>query len=183
MFLDGNDGKNSKVGLLVYDYNKEKSGDDKLEKKFERIETLDDKSKFVQDIEVQESSGYMGITVGDFDGDNYEDIAVYFSYRNNPKIGIFTQSKNENKPLFEWKYSVDLKSISSDFNCCKDTNRPLVSLSTTDISGSDDLVVSVTMPYSNDHDFCKDDYTAIYKWEKNQPVRKYLDKGEGSGGR
>lgn len=97
----------------------------------------------------------MGITVGDFDGDNYEDIAVYFSYRNNPKIGIFTQSKNENKPLFEWKYSVDLKSISSDFNCCKDTNRPLVSLSTTDISGSDDLVVSVTMPYSNDHDFAK----------------------------
>lgn len=183
LFLDGNDGKNSKLGLLVYDYNKEKSGDDKLEKKFERIETLDDKSKFVQDIEVQESSGYMGITVGDFDGDNYEDIAVYFSYRNNPKIGIFTQSKNENKPLFEWKYSVDLKSISSDFNCCKDTNRPLVSLSTTDISGSDDLVVSVTMPYSNDHDFCKDGYTAIYKWEKNQPVRKYLDKGEGSGGR
>lgn len=183
LFLDGNDGKNSKLGLLVYDYNKEKSGDDKLEKKFERIETLDDKSKFVQDIEVQESSGYMGITVGDFDGDNYEDIAVYFSYRNNPKIGIFTQSKNENKPLFEWKYSVDLKSISSDFNCCKDTNRPLVSLSTTDISGSDDLVVSVTMPYSNDDDFCKDGYTAIYKWEKNQPVRKYLDKGEGSGGR
>lgn len=183
LFLDGNDGKNSKLGLLVYDYNKEKSGDDKLEKKFERIETLDDKSKFVQDIEVQESSGYMGITVGDFDGDNYEDIAVYFSYRNNPKIGIFTQSKNENKPLFEWKYSVDLKSISSDFNCCKDTNRPLVSLSTTDISGSDDLVISVTMPYSNDHDFCKDGYTAIYKWEKNQPVRKYLDKGEGSGGR
>lgn len=39
------------------------------------------------------------------------------------------------------------------------------------------------MPYSNDHDFCKDGYTAIYKWEKNQPVRKYLDKGEGSGGR
>lgn len=182
LFLDGNDGKKSKLGLLVYDYNKEKSGDDKLEKKFEHIEKLDD-NKFVQDIEVQESSGYMGITVGDFDGDNYEDIAIYFSHKNNPKIDIFTQSKNENKPLFEWKYSIDLKSISSDFNCCKDTNRPLVSLSTTDISGSDDLVISVTMPYSNDHDFCKDGYTAIYKWEKNQPVRKYLDKGEGSGGR
>ena len=183
LFLDGNDDKKSKLGFLVYDYSKEKSGENKLEEKFERIEILDDKSKFVQDIEVQESSGYMGITVGDFDGDNYEDIAVYFSYRNNPKIGIFTQSKNENKPLFEWKYSVDLKSISSDFNCCKDTNRPLVSLSTTDISGSDDLVISVTMPYSNDHDFCKDGYTAIYKWENNQPVQKYCDKGEGSGGR
>lgn len=33
LFLDGNDGKNSKLGLLVYDYNKEKSGDDKLGKK------------------------------------------------------------------------------------------------------------------------------------------------------
>lgn len=182
LFLDGNDDKKSKLGLLVYDYSKEKSGENKLEEKFERIEKLDD-NKFVQDIEVQESSGYMGITVGDFDGDNYEDIAVYFSYKNNPKIGIFTQSKDENKPLFEWKYSVDLKSISSDFNCCKDTNRPLVSLSTTDISGSDDLVISVTMPYSNDHDFCKDGYTAIYKWENNQPVQKYRDKGEGSGGR
>lgn len=174
--------KNSKLGFLVYDYSKEKSGENKLKEKFERIEKLDD-NKFVQDIEVQESSGYMGITVGDFDGDNYEDIAVYFSYKNNPKIGIFTQSKNENKPLFEWKYSVDLKSISSDFNCCKDTNRPLVSLSTTDISGSDDLVISVTMPYSNDHDFCKDGYTAIYKWENNQPVQKYKNDGKCSSGR
>ena len=89
----------------------------------------------------------MGITVGDFDGDNYEDIAIYFSHKNNPKIDIFTQSKNENKPLFEWKYSIDLKSISSDFNCCKDTNRPLVSLSTTDISGSDDLVTDFCFGY------------------------------------
>lgn len=182
LFVDNADNNKSYLALLVYEYNDKSTAENRLVKKFEYVTKLED-GKFVQDIEVQESGGYMGITVGDFDGDNYDDIAVYFSYKSNPKIGIFKQTNDKSKSLFELKYSIDLKSISPDFDCCKDTNRPLVSLSTTDISGRDDLVVSVTMPYSNDDDFCKDGYTAIYKWENNQPVRKYLDAGIGSGGR
>lgn len=182
LFSDESDKKKSKLGLLVYDYNDTSSEKNKLSKKFEYTTVLDN-GDFVRSIELQESSGYMGITVGDFDGDNYNEIAVYMSYTSNPKIAIFKQTNDNNKSLFEWKYSVDLKSISSDFNYCDGRNRPLVSLSTTDISGSDDLVISVTMPYNDDDALCKDGYTAIYKWENNQPVQKYRDAGIGSGGR
>lgn len=185
LFVDKGDDNKSKFGLFVYEYNDKSTDNNKLEKKFQYVEELSS-DDFVQDIEVQESSGYMGITVGDFDGDNYNEIAVYISRDisddKKPRIAIFKQSDSENGGFSE-KYNIELSSISSNFNKFKSTNRPLVSLSTTDISGSDDLVVSVTMPYSNDHDFCQDGYTAIYKWENDQPVQKYCDKGEGSGGR
>lgn len=178
IFLDRDNGEKSTAGILLYEYDEKQSGENKLSKQFHYTTQLDS-GKFVQDVELQESGGYMAMTVGDFDHDNYNEIAAYFSYKNNPKIAIFKQQENKQtgKVELKWTYTIDLKSIASYFDMCKDTNRPLVNLSTTDISGQDDLVISVSMPYSNDKDFYQNGCTAIYSWENNKPVRKYLDSG------
>lgn len=178
IFLDRDNGEKSTAGILLYEYDEKQSGENKLSKQFQYTTVLEN-GKFVQDVELQESGGYMAITVGDFDHDNYNEIAAYFSYKNNPKIAIFKQQENKQtgKVELKWTYTIDLKSIASYFDMCKDTNRPLVNLSTTNISGQDDLVISVSMPYSNDKDFYQNGCTAIYSWENNKPVRKYLDSG------
>lgn len=178
IFLDRDNGDKSTAGILLYEYDEKQSGENKLSKQFHYTTQLDS-GKFVQDVELQESGGYMAMTVGDFDHDNYNEIAAYFSYKNNPKIAIFKQQENKQtgKVELKWTYTINLRDIYSYFDMCKDTNRPLVNLSTTDISGQDDLVISVSMPYSNDKDFYQNGCTAIYSWENNKPVRKYLNSG------
>lgn len=135
-------------------------------------------NKFVQDIELQESGGYQAITVGDFDNDNYNEVAFYRSSKDNPEIAVYKQKKDQNGNItLEFKLKLALKDLSSHYSKTKDTNRPLVSLSTTNISGKDDLVVSVSLPYSNDDSFKHDGCTAIYSLSGDSPKVVFQDNG------
>lgn len=168
---------NSCQSLVLYKYNEKEHS---LDYESQNDWTLQFNNDFVADIEVQESGGYQAITVGDFDGDNYNEVAVYRSASNSPVIAIYEQSVKKGKIEFFHDSNQDIKlsGISTNFDNTKGTNRPLVHLSTTDIAGRDDLVISVTLPYSNDNTFCYNGCTAIYSWKGNTPQMVYNDSME-----
>lgn len=171
MYVQGNDSCQS---LVLYKYNEKEHS---LDYESQNDWSLQINNKFVQDIEVQESGGYQAITVGDFDGDNYNEVAVYRSSLDSPVIAIYKQSVENGKVNLVRDSNMDIKlsDISTHFANTKDTNRPLVNLSTTDIAGRDDLVICVTLPYSNDNTFCHGGCTAIYSCKGKAPQRVYKD--------
>lgn len=173
MYIMGNDSWQS---LVLYKYNEENHSLDYECQADWKIQSGD---KFVEDIEVQESGGYQAIAVGDFNGVNYNEIAVYRSNAGDPQIAIYEQSEKDGKISLNCVTSntIHLKDIDSHFSTTKSTNRPLVNLSTTNISGKDDLVINITLPYSNDDSFKYDGCTAIYSWNNGVPTPVFKDSG------
>lgn len=161
--------------LDLYTYNSE---NDRMELQSESdIFTLDSNDKFVQDLEVQEASGYQAITVGDFDNDNYNEVAVYRSVTGNPKIAIYEQAVYNGKTIlvYDNNQDISLSAISTHFVNTDGRNRPLVNLSTTNIAGRDDLVINVSLPWNNDGKFCHGGCTAIYSWSNTTSQMVYKD--------
>lgn len=174
IFLDKKNKNASTQAMVLYSF-----GDDKYNFDQQCIVTnvLDSNDKFVEDIQIQETNGYLAIAVGDYNSDNYNEVAVYVSSTDNPRINLYRQKEVSGKIQLEFFKDIKLGSISSDFNKCKGCRRPLVSLSTTDISGRDDLVINVSLPYNEGKEFCFDGKTSIYSMEGNELKEVFSDSG------
>ncbi len=134
-----------------------------------------DSGHWVGNIEANQQQGYLGMTVGDFDHDNYNEVAVYSPQDSGGKILFFRlelQSDQVTYRMYQEDYSISLSSLSSDFNLRDDVKRALVQLTTSQLSGQDELVINVSMPYDNDANACKDGAIAIYDLSNTKNIKR-----------
>ena len=185
---DENDGENyTQADITIYSFNQDTY-------KFEKKQTLgafnlNGSSDFGADIEIDEIGGYLSLAVGDYDGDGYNEFAMYCPYEKTsdrePRILLFDQKsdgtfyicENDILSLGNFKDENGVQ-YSHFYNTENDRRRPLCSLSTTDISGHDDLVINISMPWiseDDDKNMIGNSLTAICSWNGKESCDKAPD--------
>ncbi|MGL4547234.1 hypothetical protein [Eubacterium aggregans] len=136
-----------------------------------------DNDNWVGDIEVKQAEGLTAMAVGDFDGDDYYEVAVHALDNNGGQI-IFFQPK-VNGSAYELKqgnYSIRIGDIGNRFKFDGmegDLERPIVQLTTTSMSGQDDLAISVSLPYDDGNEYCDSSTLAIYSCQNGNTSRRF----------
>ena len=105
----------------------------------------------ISDLEPNETMGYMALTAGDFDKDGCEELAVYIPTEH-PTFYLLKYKDNSLRTLASFR----LEDVSggkgrrlvykSDGNKLPNDGYPIVSLSTTSISGEDHIVFNASLP-------------------------------------
>lgn len=136
-----------------------------------------------KDIKAEGKNGLISMTSGDYDGDGVAEVAIYVpdtgclsdNYTSQAGIEIF---KINGDTLTSW-LTINLRDISGAFNFAyKSWYVPVVSLSTTGISGQDDLVVTASLPLRKSDGYANQDQNsvlAIYRLDGGSPKRQYYD--------
>lgn len=171
--------KRSCMDVMLYDC-VDGSWVEKGKKKYELADGKSDNSCFVDRIEADASKGLAAITAWDYDGDGKDEGAVYIPSQigDNPYISIV---KAENGSINEVHriYLKELNGTKNTFNFhYKNWQVPIVSLTTTKISGAEDLVINAGHPLkSNDGYGSKGQCSAIgiFHYNKGTFERPYLD--------
>lgn len=126
---------------------------------------LDD-GNWVGDIKVKEADGFTAMAVGDFDGDDYYEVAVFTPENGGGRIIFFQPVQNgDSYNLQEESYSVNIASLSDYYNMDDGIKRPTVQLNTTSMAGRDDLAISVSLPYTGQDNCCNNSCLAIYSFQ------------------
>ena len=109
----------------------------------------------ISDLEPNETMGYMALTAGDFDGDGSEELAVYVPTEH-PTFYLLKYANGSLKAVASFR----LEDVSggkgrrlvykTDGNKLPDYGYPIVSLSTTSISGEDHIVFNASLPMRYD---------------------------------
>lgn len=134
------------------------------------VTELDD-TGWVGSITIREQGGFNGLTVGDYDGDGYNEVAVYNpTDKDNGGCIYFYQPQMNDNGTYNLVYDGEywIKDIGSRFKWAYGETRPLVSMTTTDMAGHDSLVVSVSMPYDTYEDACNDGGVAVIEYKNNR---------------
>lgn len=184
LYVDRDKDRKSFLDVRVYDLNE--SNNKWEDGNFLTYRLTDDDSDtgdYVWSITASTSKSYTAMTAGDFDDDGKEEGAIYVPSKINDNAYIAILEANGNKGLSEVKkiYVSELNNGSSnifDFKYKAD-RMPVVSLSTTSISGQDDLVISVSHPLYSDDDYNKKGHSSalgIYHYSNGKLLNRYLDK-------
>lgn len=127
---------------------------------------MDKKDDWVGSITIREQGGYNSMAVGDFDGDDYNEVAVFCPYSAS-STGVIYIYEPELQSNGTYKLNADgefwIKNLG--FNWADGATRPFVTLTTTNMAGRDDLVVSVTLPYNTTDETCYAGLVAVLKCE------------------
>lgn len=121
--------------------------------------------------------GLTSMAVGDFDGDHYNEVAVHVATDDGGQIRIYQPIEDAVKGASERGYTLKLENtinvsdLGARFGKSKGGKRPVVDLNTTSMSGRDDLVISASLPYSNDDEWCNSSDIGIYSWQSGKPAR------------
>lgn len=188
---------NIKDSVVVNALYKDRSNNDR-DTQLITLYTVDDNNQFVQqwsdytfllgdahyvpDIEVEQSKCYTAMTVGDFDGDNYNEVAVYVPKDKDGggEIAILEQRVVDGEIVgFTSGSTIKLSSIKNHYANQDGRKRAIVNLTTTNMAGRDDLAISVCMPNDGDAKFCNDGGLHIYSWQNGQPKEVFQDNLEG----
>lgn len=134
-----------------------------------RITKKLDDGHWVGEIEVRQADGLTAMAVGDFDGDDFNEVAVHCP-ENGGGIIRFYQPVSDGKgyKLQEEKYTVSLGDIGKRFKVSDDLRRPMAQLTTTRMAGRDDLAISLSLPYSNTDQYCDSSALAIYSFQNGK---------------
>lgn len=153
---------------------------EKGSKKYELADGKSDNSCFVDRIEADASKGLAAITAWDYDGDGKDEGAVYVPSQigDNPYISI-VKAENGNINEVHRIYLKELNGTKNTFDFhYKNWQVPIVSLTTTKISGSEDLVINAGHPLkSNDGYGDKGQCSAIgiFHYNNGSFEKPYLD--------
>lgn len=127
---------------------------------------MDTKDDWVGNITIREQGGYNAMTVGDFDGDNFNEVAVFCPYSASSSGVIYIyQPEAQADGTYSLKSDGEfwVKNLGSAFNWADGDIRPLVSMTTTDMAGRDDIVLSVTQPHDNVAEAYEDGIVAVLR--------------------
>ena len=131
----------------------------------------------MQDIDANTSKSYVAITAGNFDDseDGTQEIACYIPARTGKGAFISVYSPSSKTE----KFAINLSNIASRFDVTSadwalvGTNMPVVALSTTAISGQDDLVINVSNPLKSGVD--QRAALVIYRLDGGLPTQLFSD--------
>lgn len=128
-------------------------------------------SHWAWNIDVAEQQSYTAMAVGDYDSDNYNEVAVYIPSSNASgemaHVNIYQPVENDNVYGLDLEYSFRIDDISSHFDVWMDKYHSYVHLNTTKIAGRDDLVVSATQAFLTEDEFGGNSALAVWSFQNN----------------
>lgn len=128
-------------------------------------------------VEYSEQKGLLALAVGDYDGDDYQEVAVQELTESGGVINFYQPQEEDDGSYSlkqeDYSYSINIKEIGARFSSTDEKLRPVVNLNTTSIAGRDDLVVSVSLPYDNSDDFCDSSAVAVFSFSEKTKKCEY----------
>lgn len=130
-------------------------------------------------IDVAEQQSYTAMAVGDYDGDNYNEVAVYVPSSNANEemayVDIYQPVKNGDVYDLELEYYFHIHDMGSRFDVWMDKYHSYVHLNTTKIAGRDDLAVCVTQPFLTEKEFAENGALAIWSFQGGKSKLEFND--------
>jgi|GEM_PF-1884955 len=131
---------------------------------------------WVGDITIREQGGLTSMAVGDYDADGYEEVAVHIPSDDGGRIQLYQPIEQSNGSYnLQADGSFYLGGIGNRIKWSDGKCRPLVNLQTTDMSGRDDLVVNVSLPYDNYSKACDAGGMAVVRFDGGSATKLFLD--------
>ncbi len=135
-----------------------------------------DEDNWVGDIETSQQAGFISMTVGDFDGDDYNEVAVYSPTNGGGTIYIYQPKESNGSYELAEEATIKISDIDGRFKFSDDVLRTVVDLKTyKKADGSEDLVANVSLPYDNTDGACGAGAIAIYSWKNSKPTSVFKD--------
>lgn len=138
-------------------------------------------------IDVTEQQSYTAMAVGDYDGDDYNEVAVYVPSNTETstmaRIDIYQPVQNGKVYDLTLENTIYVDEMGTRFDVWMEKYHSYVQLNTTQMAGRDDLVVSVTQAYLTEDEFCDNGALAVWSLQGGSKTLLFNDDLEYSGTR
>lgn len=157
-----NSSRGSEVRLYAYDYDEAAEEWVKISECSTSIH--DSSSEWTTQIRTDSTECLTGLTAGDFNGDGKEEVVMYYPIASGRLYMWDGKSKEDAHYVMELS---DLNDENNSYNHITGFTQSIVSLSTTSISGRDDLVINISKPLTSSGEFStsgQSSLMAIYRY-------------------
>lgn len=129
-------------------------------------------------ITIREQGGFTSMTTGDFDSDGQSEVAVHVpSGSQAGYIYIYGLVEKDDLYSLEYENKFEIASLGNRFKWSSGRCRPLVNLTTASMSGKDDIVLNVSLPYDKYSKACDAGVMCVISYSDTSKtyVRNTLD--------